>query len=72
MFDDRRRCKTDDDDEGNDDDGDDHVGQLLESTQSTNDGFAGDILESSDVFSDKEQITQSESGNLLVLFRFST
>ena len=48
MFDDRRRWKTDDD-EGNDDDGDDHGGQLLESTQSTDDGFAEDILESSDV-----------------------
>ena len=48
MFDDRRRWKKDDD-EGNDDDGDDHGGQLLESTQSTDDGFAEDILESSDV-----------------------
>jgi hypothetical protein len=38
-----------DDDEGNDDDGDDHGGQRLESTQSTDDGFAEDILESSDV-----------------------
>jgi hypothetical protein len=48
LFDDRRRWKTDDD-EGNDDDGDDHGGQLLVSTQSTEDGFAEDILESSDV-----------------------
>jgi hypothetical protein len=48
LFDDRRRWKTDDD-EGNDDDGDDHGGKLLESTQSTDDGFAEDILESSDV-----------------------
>jgi hypothetical protein len=55
----------------NDDDGDNHGGQLLQSTQSTDDGFAEDILESSDVLI-KEQITQSESGNLLVLFRFSS
>ena len=48
MFEDRRRWKTDDV-EGNDDDGDDRGGQLLESTQSTDDGFAEDILESSDV-----------------------
>jgi hypothetical protein len=44
LFDDRRRWKTDDN-EGDDDDGDDHGGQLLESTQSTDDGFAEDILE---------------------------
>jgi hypothetical protein len=31
-----------------------------------------EILESSDVLFDKEQITQSESGNLLVLFRFGS
>ena len=47
MFDDRRLWKTGDD-EGNDDDGDDHGGQLLESTQSTDEGFAEQILESSD------------------------
>ena len=70
MFDDRGRWKTDDD-EGNDDDGDDHGGQLLEPSQNTDDGFAEDILESSDVLI-KEQITQSESGNLLILFRFSS
>ena len=70
MFDDRGRWKTDDD-EGNDDDCDDHGGQLLEASQSTDDGFAEDILESSDVLI-KEKITQSKSGNLLILFRFSS
>jgi hypothetical protein len=48
LFDDRRRWKKDDD-EGNDDDAGDNGGQLLESTQNTDDGFAEDILESSDV-----------------------
>ena len=59
MFDDRRRWKTDDD-EGNDDDGDDHGGQLLESTQSTDDGFAEDILESSDVLIKSKLLSLSQ------------
>ena len=60
MFDDRRRWKTDDDDEGNDDDGDDHGGQLLESTQSTDDGFAEDILESRDVLIKSKLLSLSQ------------
>ena len=59
MFDDRRRWKTDDD-EGKDDDGDDHGGQLLESTQSTDDGFAEDILESSDVLIKSKLLSLSQ------------
>ena len=59
MFDDRRRWKTDDD-EGNDDDGDDHGGQLLESTQSTDDGFAEDILESSDALIKSKLLSLSQ------------
>jgi hypothetical protein len=55
----------------NDDDGDDHGGQLLESTQRTDDGFNWRHFGEQRCF-DKEQITQSESGNLLVLFRFSS
>ena len=59
MFDDRRRWKKDDD-EGNDDDGDDHGGKLLESTQSTDDGFAEDILESSDVLIKSKLLSLSQ------------
>ena len=60
MFDDRRRRKTDVD-EGNDDDGDDHGGQLiLESTQSTDDGFGEDILESSDVLIKSKLLSLSQ------------
>ena len=58
MFDDRRRWKTDDD-EGNDDDGDNHGGQHLESTQSTDDGFA-DILESSDALIKSKLLSLSQ------------
>ena len=56
MFDDRRRWKTDDD-EGNDDD---HGGQLLESTQSTDEGFAEDILESSNVLIKSKLLSLSQ------------
>ena len=59
MFDDRRRWKTDDS-EGNDDDGDDHGGKLLESTQSTDGGFAQDILESSDVLIKSKLLSLSQ------------
>ena len=57
MFDDRRRWKTDYD-EGDDDV--DHGGQLLESTQSTDDGFAEDILESSDVLIKSKLLSLSQ------------
>ena len=59
MLDDRRRWKTDDN-EGNDDDGDDHGGQLLESTQSTDDGFAEEILESSEALIKSKLVSLSQ------------
>ena len=61
LYEDRRRWKTDDDEGGNDD----HEGQLLESE------YFRRHFEEQWCF-DKEQITQSESGNLFVLFRFSS
>jgi hypothetical protein len=60
LFDDRRRWKTDDD-EGNDDDSDDHGGQLLEFTQSTDDGFAEDILIKSKLLSLSQVVCWSGS-----------
>jgi hypothetical protein len=65
LYEDRRRWKTDDDEGGNDD----HDGQLLESEYWWR--FRRRHFEEQWCF-DKEQITQSESGNLFVLFRFSS
>jgi hypothetical protein len=65
LYEDRRRWKTDDYEGGNDD----HDGQLLESEYWWR--FRRRHFEEQWCF-DKEQITQSESGNLFVLFRFSS